>query len=59
MHPGAKDLHESAKITFVGHATTLTEMSGVRILSDPLFRQRFRHAILKYSLITMILDDGC
>jgi len=42
MQPSAKDLHENAKITFVGHATTLTEMSGVRILTDPLFRNNFR-----------------
>lgn len=31
-----------ARITFVGHATTLVEMSGIRILTDPVFRQRFR-----------------
>jgi L-ascorbate metabolism protein UlaG (beta-lactamase superfamily) len=42
MQLSAKDLHENAKITFVGHATTLTEMSGVRILTDPLFRNNFR-----------------
>ena len=42
MQPSAKVLHENAKITFVGHATTLTEMSGVRILTDPLFRNNFR-----------------
>lgn len=42
MQPGAKDFQQNAKITFVGHATTLTEMSGVRILTDPLFRNNFR-----------------
>ncbi|MEJ2722097.1 MAG: MBL fold metallo-hydrolase [bacterium] len=36
------DCTTEAKITFIGHSTTLTEMSGVRILTDPLFRNRFR-----------------
>jgi L-ascorbate metabolism protein UlaG (beta-lactamase superfamily) len=31
-----------AKITFVGHSTTLVEMSGVRVLTDPIFRDKFR-----------------
>ncbi|UCH84793.1 MAG: MBL fold metallo-hydrolase [Candidatus Latescibacterota bacterium] len=42
MQPHGLDPITEAKITFVGHATTLTEMSGVRILTDPLFRDRFR-----------------
>jgi L-ascorbate metabolism protein UlaG (beta-lactamase superfamily) len=29
-------------MTFVGHATTLVEMSGTRILTDPVFRHKFR-----------------
>lgn len=42
MQPSARDFHNNARITFVGHATTLTEMSGVRILTDPVFRNNFR-----------------
>jgi len=34
-------VHESlAHLTYVGHATVLVEMAGVRILTDPLFRDR-------------------
>lgn len=29
-----------ARITFVGHATTLIEMDGVRVLTDPVLRRR-------------------
>lgn len=42
MHQSDRDPSTSAQITFVGHATTLVEMSGVRILTDPVFRHRFR-----------------
>ena len=31
----------NARITFVGHATTIVEMSGIKILTDPVLRQRF------------------
>ena len=34
--------NNDAKITFVGHSTTLVEMSGVRVLTDPIFRDKFR-----------------
>jgi L-ascorbate metabolism protein UlaG (beta-lactamase superfamily) len=34
-------LHNNVEITFIGHATALIEMSGVRILTDPVFRKRF------------------
>jgi L-ascorbate metabolism protein UlaG (beta-lactamase superfamily) len=33
----------SLRITYVGHATTLVEMDGVRILTDPLLRRRVVH----------------
>ena len=33
----------SLDITFVGHATVLLEMSGVRILTDPLLRNQILH----------------
>jgi L-ascorbate metabolism protein UlaG (beta-lactamase superfamily) len=46
------DSSTEAKITFIGHATTLTEMSGVRILTDPLFRDRFRFLRRKGSVST-------
>jgi L-ascorbate metabolism protein UlaG (beta-lactamase superfamily) len=31
---------ENARLTFVGHATVLIEMDGVRILTDPILRER-------------------
>lgn len=42
LHLRHLDHIRDTRITFVGHATTLVEMSGVRILTDPLFRDRFR-----------------
>ena len=33
---------EDVRITFVGHATTLVEMGGMTIMTDPLFRSEFR-----------------
>ena len=38
MDPGA--LTSSLAITYVGHATVLLEMDGVRLLTDPLLRRR-------------------
>jgi L-ascorbate metabolism protein UlaG (beta-lactamase superfamily) len=31
------------RLTFVGHSTVLIELDGVRILTDPLLRERFVH----------------
>jgi L-ascorbate metabolism protein UlaG (beta-lactamase superfamily) len=31
------------RVTYVGHATTLIEMGGVRLLTDPVLRQRLYH----------------
>jgi L-ascorbate metabolism protein UlaG (beta-lactamase superfamily) len=31
------------RLTFVGHSTVLIQLDGVRILTDPLLRQRFVH----------------
>ena len=42
------DAHSDARITFVGHATTIVELSGTRILTDPLLRHRFCH-LRRYS----------
>jgi L-ascorbate metabolism protein UlaG (beta-lactamase superfamily) len=42
MQPQAPEPRKSAKITFVGHSTTLVELSGVRVLTDPIFRDKFR-----------------
>ena len=45
----AETLHQlpgmsnSLSITYVGHATCLVEMAGVRILTDPLLRNRIGH----------------
>jgi L-ascorbate metabolism protein UlaG (beta-lactamase superfamily) len=33
----------SAKLTYVGHATVLIELAGVRILTDPFLRSRLLH----------------
>lgn len=33
----------AATITYVGHATTLIEIDGLRILTDPIFRNRVLH----------------
>jgi L-ascorbate metabolism protein UlaG (beta-lactamase superfamily) len=32
-----------ARITFVGHATMMVEMDGVRVLTDPVLRRRIAH----------------
>jgi len=32
--------HTTARVTFIGHATLLIEMDGVRVLTDPILRQR-------------------
>jgi len=42
MHQSEAAPRDTARLTFVGHATTLVEMSGTRILTDPVFRHRFR-----------------
>ena len=42
MHQSEAAPRDTARMTFVGHATTLVEMSGTRILTDPVFRHRFR-----------------
>ena len=31
------------RVTYVGHATTLIEMGGSRLLTDPVLRQRVYH----------------
>jgi L-ascorbate metabolism protein UlaG (beta-lactamase superfamily) len=36
------DLGHDTHITFIGHATTLVEMAGVNILTDPVLRSSFR-----------------
>jgi L-ascorbate metabolism protein UlaG (beta-lactamase superfamily) len=33
----------SARLTYVGHATVLLELAGVRLLTDPFLRQRVLH----------------
>jgi L-ascorbate metabolism protein UlaG (beta-lactamase superfamily) len=35
--------HAGYRITYVGHATTLIEIGGVRLLTDPVLRQRVYH----------------
>ena len=31
------------RVTYVGHATLLIEMGGMRLLTDPMLRQRIYH----------------
>ncbi len=42
MQPQQNLANGNARITFVGHATTIVEMSGIKILTDPVLRQRFK-----------------
>lgn len=37
------DAAQGARITYVGHATVLVELGGVRLLTDPLLRSRLLH----------------
>src|SRR4029079_1294004 len=39
----APEMTDPARLTYVGHATTLIEMEGVRLLTDPLLRGRAAH----------------
>ncbi len=36
-------VRETARITYLGHATVLVELGGVRILTDPVLRARVAH----------------
>lgn len=40
MQPRRPEPQMKARITFVGHSTTLVEMSGIRVLTDPVFREK-------------------
>lgn len=42
MQPASSTQHRDVRITFVGHSTTLVEMSGARVLTDPILRDKFR-----------------
>lgn len=42
MQPQPPESRKSVKVTFVGHSTTLVELSGTRLLTDPIFRDKFR-----------------
>jgi L-ascorbate metabolism protein UlaG (beta-lactamase superfamily) len=50
------DSHYSARITFVGHATTLVEMSGIRILTDPVIRHRLRFLKRRFAMSASPVD---
>ena len=43
----------TSQLTFIGHATVLVEMDGVRLLTDPLLRNRIVHL---YRRLTMPAD---
>jgi L-ascorbate metabolism protein UlaG (beta-lactamase superfamily) len=40
---GASDGSGAERLTFVGHSTVLLELGGVRILTDPVLRERILH----------------
>jgi L-ascorbate metabolism protein UlaG (beta-lactamase superfamily) len=56
MHPHDLASSDSARITFVGHATTLVEMSGTRILTDPVFRHRLRLLKRRFAMSTSSIE---
>lgn len=44
-------------ITFIGHATLLLEMSGLRVLTDPILRNRVLH-LRRHNRIVNTLDEN-
>ena len=36
-------MHAPTRITYIGHATTLIEVGGLRLLTDPILRGRVAH----------------
>jgi L-ascorbate metabolism protein UlaG (beta-lactamase superfamily) len=58
MQPKGPDFHKNTTITFVGHSTTLIEMSGVRVLTDPIFRDKFRFLRRRNRVCTKCIDTG-
>ena len=39
------DKTPQARLTYIGHSTVLIEMDGVRLITDPLFRNRVMHLV--------------
>jgi L-ascorbate metabolism protein UlaG (beta-lactamase superfamily) len=58
MQPTGPEFQKNTRITFVGHSTTLVEMSGVRILTDPVMRDKFRFLRRKASVRAKRVDMG-
>jgi L-ascorbate metabolism protein UlaG (beta-lactamase superfamily) len=50
------EFRKDARITFVGHSTTLLEMSGARVLTDPIFRDKFRMLRRRNRVCTKCID---
>lgn len=42
-------------LTYIGHATTLIEMDGVRILTDPVLRRRVSHLRRRHTPLEMVV----
>ena len=40
---GGEDAASGARLTWLGHATVLIELDGVRVLTDPVLRRRLAH----------------
>jgi L-ascorbate metabolism protein UlaG (beta-lactamase superfamily) len=47
----------AARIVYVGHATVLVEMEGVRLLTDPLLRPRILHLRRSGTIAVAALDE--
>ena len=46
-YSGAEAASSTDRITYVGHATALIELDGVRVLTDPVFRPRLLTVIVR------------
>jgi L-ascorbate metabolism protein UlaG (beta-lactamase superfamily) len=56
MQPSGSESPNNTRITFVGHSTTLVEISGARLLTDPIFRDKFRFLRRRGRVCTRCID---
>jgi L-ascorbate metabolism protein UlaG (beta-lactamase superfamily) len=56
MQPVRSTPRNTTRITFVGHSTTLVEVSGVRVLTDPILRDKFRLLRRKEAVCSTCVD---
>jgi L-ascorbate metabolism protein UlaG (beta-lactamase superfamily) len=48
----------AAEITWLGHATVLIEMDGLRILTDPVLRHRIGPTTLTFAVFARSIAAG-